>query len=91
MAMIELITKDDLEKFKLELFAELKTLLASDNPGTDKKWLRSSEVRKMLGISPGTLQNLRVNGTLPFSLVGSIHYYRLQDINKMLEKEKSRR
>jgi hypothetical protein len=89
MALVELITKDDLEKFKLELFAELKTLLSSGNNGADKKWLRSAEVRKMLGISPGTLQNLRINGTLPYSLVGSIHYYRLEDINKMLEKEKS--
>lgn len=89
MAMVELITKDDLEKFKLELFGQLKELLSAGEGSVDKKWLRSAEVRKMLGISPGTLQNLRINGTLPYSLVGSIHYYRLADINKLLEKGKS--
>jgi len=54
-------------------------------PGQSKKWLKSSEVRKLLNVSPGTLQNLRINGTLRFSKVGSIMYYKLEDINKLLE------
>lgn len=39
----------------------------------------------MLNISPGTLQNLRINGTLRFTKMGSIIYYKLEDINKILE------
>ncbi|EHQ25081.1 helix-turn-helix domain-containing protein [Mucilaginibacter paludis] len=46
---------------------------------------KSCEVRKMLNISPGTLQNLRINGTLRFTKIGSIMYYKLEDINKVLE------
>jgi hypothetical protein len=53
--------------------------------GQSKKWLKSSEVRKMLNISPGTLQNLRINGTLRFTKIGSIMYYKLEDINRVLE------
>lgn len=30
-----------------------------------KKWLRSSDVRKMLSISDSVLQQLRINGDLP--------------------------
>jgi hypothetical protein len=53
--------------------------------GQSKQWLKSNEVRKMLNISPGTLQNLRINGTLRFSKIGGMMYYKLEDINKVLE------
>ena len=86
MTAIELITKADLREFKSELLTEIKQLLQSGQ-GQSKKWLKSAEVRKLLGISPGTLQNLRINGTLRFTKVGSIMYYKLEDINKILEGE----
>ena len=66
---VELITKDDLLKFKQEFFQELKQLLQGHNP-EQKQWLKSWEVREMLGISRGTLQNLRSNGTLTASKIG---------------------
>lgn len=39
----------------------------------------------MLKISPGTLQNLRVNGTLRFTKIGGIIYYSYEDIELLLE------
>jgi hypothetical protein len=81
---VELITKEDLKEFKSELFNELKQLIKGGE-GQSKNWLKSNEVRKLLKISPGTLQNLRINGTLSFTRVGSIMYYKLEDINKLLE------
>jgi Helix-turn-helix domain len=84
MTAIELITKEDLKQFKGELLTEIKAIL-QPGQGQSKKWLKSNEVRKMLNISPGTLQNLRINGTLSYSKVGSIMYYKLEDINKVLE------
>jgi hypothetical protein len=81
----QLITIEDLEVFKADLLSEIRKLL---QPGTTqsgrKEWLRSSEVRKMLGISPGTLQNLRVTGKLPFTKIGAITFYRSEDISKLL-------
>jgi hypothetical protein len=81
---VELITKDDLKEFKSELLNDLKAII---RPGQreSKKWLRSIEVRKLLNISPGTLQNLRINGTLRYTKIGGIMYYKLEDINKILE------
>lgn len=84
MTAIELLTKDDLKTFKTELLLEIKTMLNPDE-STSKKWLKSNEVRKLLNISPGTLQNLRINGTLRFTRIGSIIYYKLEDINILLE------
>jgi hypothetical protein len=71
--------------FKQELLEELKELIIK-LPTQQKKWLKSPEVRKMLGISPGTLQNLRINGTLPYTKIGGVVYYAYEDIQKVLEK-----
>jgi len=81
---LEIITKEDLKEFKTELLTEIRQLI-QPGQGQSKKWLKSVEVRKLLNISPGTLQNLRINGTLRFTRVGSIMYYKLEDINKILE------
>jgi isocitrate dehydrogenase kinase/phosphatase len=39
-------------------------------------------------VSPGTLQNLRVNGTLPFTKIGGVIFYDYDDIQRMLEENK---
>ena len=82
---IDLITKEDLIDLKMQLVEEIKLLLQPQKT-MHKQWLRSAEVRKMLNISPGTLQNLRINGMLPFTKVGSIAYYEITDIEKMMQK-----
>ena len=80
---VELVTREDLRRLE-DLLKEIKQII-QPGQGQPKKWLKSSEVRKMLNISPGTLQNLRINGTLRFTKMGSIMYYKLEDINKVLE------
>jgi len=81
---VEIITKEDLELFKIDLFKELKQLLPATN-GEIKRWLKNSEVRKMLSISSGKLQMLRVNNILPYTKIGSTMYYKFEDIVNMLE------
>jgi len=81
---VELITKDDLKQFKSDLLQEIKQIM-QPGQGQSKQWLKSNEVRKMLSISPGTLQNLRINGTLRFTKIGGMMYYKLEDIHKILE------
>jgi len=80
----QIVTTDDLLSFKQELLDELQKVFSQNTPQT-KQWLRSSEVRKMLAISPGTLQNLRINGTLPYSKVGGVIYYPYDGIMKVIE------
>lgn len=81
----EIVTTDDLREFKVELFQEFRRILLEHHGQPAKKWLKSYEIRKLLGISPGTLQNLRVNGTLPFTRIGGVLFYDYEDIRKMLE------
>jgi len=86
----EIVTTDDLREFKLELLCELKRMFQEHHGQPAKKWLRSYEIRNLLGISPGTLQNLRVNGNLPFTKIGSVMFYDYEDVRKMLEPTKQK-
>jgi len=81
---VELITRQDLREFKNDLLNEIKQII-KPGEGQSKQWLKSVEVRKLLNISPGTLQNLRINGTLRYSKIGGMMYYKLEDIHKLLE------
>ncbi|WP_310560700.1 helix-turn-helix domain-containing protein [Flavobacterium sp.] len=84
---IEVITREDLNEFRTLLLADLKELLQTKTQIT-KQWLKSNEVRKLLNISPGTLQNLRVNGTITYTKIGGILYYSNSDLEKLLESNK---
>ncbi len=81
---VELVTKEDLQDFRLQLINDLKALLVF-RQNTKKEWLRSSEVRKILKISPGTLQNLRVTGKLKPAKIGGKLFYRDTDIENLLD------
>lgn len=80
---IEVITREDLIEFRNLLLNDLKEIIHS-KPQQVKQWLKSNEVRKLLNISPGTLQNLRINGTLSYTKIGGIMYYNHSDIEKVL-------
>ena len=80
----ELLTREDLQHFRAQLLIELKEVLQPSKQST-KQWLKSSEVRKMLGISHGTLQNLRITKSLPYTKLGGIMFYKYEDIEKILE------
>ncbi len=83
-----IITLEDLQNFKQELLAEIQKLLSQRQTTPARKWLKSNEVRRLLLLSPGTLQNLRINGTLPFTKIGGVIFYDYDDIQKMIEEHK---
>jgi hypothetical protein len=85
---VQIITLEDLNEFRCQLLNDLKEIIQS-KPQQTKQWLKSNEVRKLLNISPGTLQNLRINGTLSYTKIGGIMYYNHSDINKLLNGNKT--
>ncbi len=84
----QLLTLGDLEDFKDEMLNELKRIIKECIGQPGKKWLKSSEVKKLLGISHGFLQTLRDTGILPFSKIGGAIYYDIEDISLMMESHK---
>jgi hypothetical protein len=85
---VEMITKEDLQVFRLLLLNDLKELLRTQQP-TTMEWLRSREVRKKLKISAGTLQNYRISGKLTATKVGNIHFYRSTDVERLMASPQS--
>ena len=83
----QIITREDLNEFRSLLLTDLKEILNTKSQA-QKKWLKSSEVRKLLNISSGTLQNFRINGTITYTKIGGIIYYASNDIEKVLENNK---
>lgn len=85
----QLLTQADLVDFKNEILTEFKCIIKESMGEPSKRWLKSCEVKKMLGISHGFLQTLRDSGTLPFSKIGGSIYYDFEDICLMMSSKKS--
>ncbi len=83
-----LITTEDLRDFKIELLEEFKTIINTSEKFESKKYIKSAEIRKLLKVSPGTLQTLRINGTLPYTKIGGIILYDVVEVHKILEANK---
>ena len=83
----QIVTIDDLYHFKTELFAELRELL-KPQPPIAKKWLKTYEVKDMLGLSSGTLQTMRSSGRISYTKIGGLVFYDYDDIMKLMEVQK---
>jgi Mn-dependent DtxR family transcriptional regulator len=98
---VNMLTQEDLEQFKVQFFEGQKEFLnqimdiatrlnevqeLSEFDG--KPWLKSKDLEKLMGITSGTLQTLRNNGTVPYSKVGGVMLYSQDDIRKMIEQNK---
>lgn len=49
-------------------------------------WLDNQDVMQALHISKRTLQTFRDNGTLPYSKIGGTFYYKVSDIEDLLQR-----
>lgn len=81
---VHLMTKDDFMDLKSDLIEEIRRIISPVQ--NDNEWLKSKEVMDLLKCSPGSLQNLRVSGALPFSKIGGTIYYSKKDIMRLLNK-----
>ena len=72
---------------KMEEFrTKIKAICKKTNE--DKKWLDNQDVCQFLDISLRTLQSYRDKGILPYSQIGYKCYYKLSDIQVLLDKSK---
>jgi len=87
---ISIVTQEDLQEFKIELYEKLESLFKNqpEKKEPDQVWIKSHNVQRLLGISAGTLQNLRVNGTIPYSKIGGVIFYDKAEILAVIENNK---
>jgi hypothetical protein len=82
----EVITKEDLQLFRIQLLDDFKKILSSNNQKEEMpEWVKSGVVRKMLNVSPGTLQNLRIAGQLHPKKVSGSWYYSIPEIKALFK------
>ena len=86
---VELVTKEDLQLFRQQLLHDLKSVMATAQP-QPAQWLKSGEVRKLLKISAGTLQNLRITAVLNPVKIGGSFYYQSIEIQNLLSKKSTK-
>lgn len=86
MGEVIVITREELNLFKQELISELQK---NQNLISHSNWMRSKNVRAMLGISDSTLQTLRINGTIPSYKLGTSWFYKRDEIVAVLEAGKT--
>ncbi len=84
---MEIMTKQDMLIFKREVLHKINELnqLLIQNKSAPKKYLKSAEVREMLGgISHGTLHTLRTQG-LPSTKIGGTIFYDYQKVIEFID------
>ena len=84
----QLVTFDDLHVLRKSIVEDILSALNLSPQPTTKKWLKSHEVRQMLQISPGTLQNFKNNGVIPYTKIGKIHFFDYEEIRRLLDSGK---
>ena len=88
MSDIEFVTKGDLRVFRKQLLEELKELLISTPSRPDRKWIKTYRVKEMLDLSDGTLQTMRNNGTIPYTLLGGLALYDYDELVSLMDRNR---
>ena len=71
------------EKVARLILRESANPAASTRP--DKGWLTNKEAMAYLGLSRASLARFRADGTLPYSKIGGSVFYKLADVEALLE------
>ena len=86
---MELVTKEDLQCFRMQLLEDLyKAIERHLNRDYEHEWLKSADLRKMLRVSDGTLQNLRISGKLKPVKIEGTWYYNRAEVLGLFERRK---
>tara|TARA_R110002033_G_scaffold166759_5_gene205576 strand:+ start:15780 stop:16049 length:270 start_codon:yes stop_codon:yes gene_type:complete len=87
-----MVTKEDLRQFGLELLCNIGTLMTQtrevQNEIVDQEWIKSKQVRLLMNMSPGSIQNLRVTQKVRFKKILGSYYYNKVDLLKLFTDER---
>ena len=85
---LELLTLKDLQEFKVQLFEELRNILAAYEASQNGNLLKSKDVCRKLMMSSGKLQTMRKNKTINYRKIGGTLYYENQEIKRLYKNGK---
>lgn len=67
------------------LFKILEKLEDRERP-SPSKYYRNKDLKSLFGLSPNTIIKYREEGNLPFTLLGEIYLYPINEVDKKLKK-----
>ena len=81
MATIEVMTKSDLIAFQNKIMEQLKALIQPE-----KEFITEAELIGLFAFNKSTLAKMRMNGEIPYYKFGGKLYYKIVEVNRMIEK-----
>ncbi|WP_167398009.1 helix-turn-helix domain-containing protein [Pedobacter paludis] len=87
------ITKEDLHQFGMLLMNNIREevkKVAGQTGNVDplQEWIKTTKVRKLLDMSPGTVQNLRIEGKVRYKKIMGTYYYNRSDLENLFKQQK---
>ncbi len=84
---VDIVTQEDLERFRFRLINDFKQLLQSVIPLQNEleKGYKTADAREILGCCKNKLTSLRISRKLRTKKIGGTVYYNKDDIKRLLE------
>ncbi|MCC8173645.1 MAG: helix-turn-helix domain-containing protein [Odoribacter sp.] len=82
----KVIREDDYKKIKSscdKLLEQISALCHAEK--INEKWMDAQEVCLLLNISKRTLRHYQLRGILPYSIIGNKSYFKIEDIEQLIE------
>jgi Ser-tRNA(Ala) deacylase AlaX len=84
---ILVINAEDLERQLQKVVDEVKSAV-TNNDSSNIRWIRSKQVKELLGISDSKLQTMRINRSITYSQIDGTYFYDKESILSLLEQNK---
>ena len=84
---ILVINAEDLERQLQKVVDEVKSAVTNNDSST-VRWIRSKQVKELLGISDSKLQTMRINRSITYSQIDGTYFYDKESILSLLEHNK---
>jgi len=81
---ILVITAEDLERQLQKVVDEVKSAV-TNNDSSNVRWIRSKQVKELLGISDSKLQTMRINRSITYSQIDGTYFYDKEIILSLLD------
>ena len=81
------ITAEELDHRLQKVVADITNTIGK-NDNIESRWIRSKQVKELLGISDSKLQTMRINRSLTYSQIDSTYFYDRDSIMQILEQNK---
>ena len=85
---VEVVTREDLESFRIQLLTDLRGLIRAElfsRKDENAQGFKTKDVRKILGCSVNKLVSLRIGRKIRWKKVGGTLYYNKEDVRRLIE------